>query len=373
MTWGVFYSKFLDIAPIAKRLVFKNMRDLIFVLNPEDRVMEMNETAKTSLVSGIFAGRKGRMTGITIQEILDHIPKLKTFLSEMEFGETEFELSSQKGTIYLRIKMDEILDNHGVIVGKLMTIIDVTEMKNAMMNLFEAKRMAALGGLVAGVAHEINTPVGVGMVASSALTVETKLIAEKFRKNDLTKKEFRNYLEMAGQSAELILKNLEKAARLVQSFKQVSVDQSTEQKRRFNVKDYAEDIIRSIMPEMKNTSIEVKLNIDDKLELDSYPGTLAQIITNLVLNSFSHAYEENETGEIELCARQMDGVYHFIYSDNEKGIAQEDLNRIFEPFFKGIGLGLHIVYNLVTQKLGGSVTCESHPGKGTLFHIKIPA
>jgi len=372
-TWGIFHTKFLDLAPIAMGLVFKNMRDMIFVLNTENRIIELNEAAKTSLSSGVFAKKHDTFTGSNILEVFDCNLQLKPVLADVSVGETEIEVRRDGETIHFRIKVDEIKDNHQATIGKVVKFIDVTDMKNALMKLFEVKRMSALGSLVAGVAHEINTPVGISLMASSTLASETQQIAEKFKSDKISKKEFKDFLNIANQTAALILNNLERTATLIQSFTQVSVDQSTEQKRKFNIKDYTEDIIRSITPELKNKNVEIKLDINEDYDLDSYPGVFAQIITNLVINSITHAYNDNEAGEIELSARLVDGMYYFVYLDNGKGISSEDIDRIFEPFYKGIGLGLHIVYNLVTQKLKGSITCESIPGEGAKFHISIPA
>ena len=170
---------------------------------------------------------------------------------------------------------------------------------------------------------------------------------------------------------------MEKAAEMIQSFKQVSVDQSTEQQRKFKLKTYIEDVIRSLYPKIKGRKIDIELKIDDQLELDSFPGAFSQIITNLFLNSINHGFEEKDTGEIEILANLGKNQLNLEYSDNGKGIPDENLSMIFEPFFTtdkkiGTGLGLHIVYNLVTQKLNGTIECVSEINKGTSFKIAIP-
>lgn len=243
--------------------------------------------------------------------------------------------------------------------------------------LIRSEKMAALGGLVAGVAHEINTPVGISVTAASSLMDETSKMANLYKENRISRAEFKDYLNTANQSAKLILSNMERTATMVQSFKQVSVDQSTEQQRRFKLKAYTTDVIRSLYPKLKNRKITIELDIDDKLELNSYPGAFSQIITNLVLNSLSHGFDEKDKGRIEIMAKLDKDKLNLEYSDNGKGIPKENLSKIFEPFFTtnkklGTGLGLHIVYNLVTQKLNGSIECQSKINKGTIFKIMIP-
>jgi len=243
--------------------------------------------------------------------------------------------------------------------------------------LIESEKMAALGGLVAGVAHEINTPVGITVTAASGLMEETKKMADLYKENKISRAEFKEYLNTTNQSVKLILSNMERTATMIQSFKQVSVDQSTENKRSFKLKSYTEDVIQSLYPKLKNRKIHINLDIDEELEIDSYPGAYSQIITNLVLNSITHGFEEKHEGRIELKAVNKNGELVMEYKDNGKGISQENQKKIYNPFFTtnkkiGTGLGMHIVYNLVTQKLKGNIECNSKPGEGVLFIMQIP-
>ncbi|KPL14156.1 MAG: hypothetical protein AMS26_11725 [Bacteroides sp. SM23_62] len=255
--------------------------------------------------------------------------------------------------------------------------ITLDNLKETQSQLVQSEKMAALGGLVAGVAHEINTPVGISVTAASSLAEETRLMADKYKTNKISRAEFKEYLNTANQSARLILANMEKAATMVQSFKQVSVDQSTEQKRKFKLREYTEDVIRSLYPKLKDKKIEIEINVRDDLELDSYPGIFSQVITNLVLNSLNHGFDQKEDGKIGIKATRDNGHLNLEFSDNGKGIPEDQLNKIFEPFFTtdkklGTGLGLHIVYNLVTQKLNGTIVCHSEVDRGTSFKMAIP-
>jgi ligand-binding sensor domain-containing protein/signal transduction histidine kinase len=255
--------------------------------------------------------------------------------------------------------------------------ITLENLQKTQEQLIQSEKMAALGGLVAGVAHEINTPVGISITAASSLAEETADMAEKYRAEKISRMEFKDYLNTANQSARLIMSNMEKAAGMIQSFKQVSVDQSTEEKRKFKLKEYSEDVLRSLYPKFKGKKVNFTLEMDENLELDSYPGAYSQILTNLVMNSLVHGFEGKNKGNIEIGARQKNSELEIHYRDDGRGIPDSDLGRIFDPFFttdkrSGTGLGLHIVYNLVSQKLQGEISCSSKLDEGVEFKISIP-
>ncbi|MEE9463239.1 MAG: HAMP domain-containing sensor histidine kinase, partial [Bacteroidales bacterium] len=255
--------------------------------------------------------------------------------------------------------------------------ITLENLRDTQVQLIQSEKLAALGGLVAGVAHEINTPVGISVTAASSLVEETNRMADHYKTNRISRAEFKDYLNTTSQTAKLILSNMQRTATMVQSFKQVSVDQSTEQQRNFRLKEYSEDVIRSLYPRLKGKKIDINFDIDEKLELNSYPGAYSQILTNLVLNSLVHGFDGKDEGRITLTAKRNRNGLLLEYSDDGRGIEPGLKDRIFEPFFTtdkkiGTGLGLHIVYNLVTQKLNGSISCSSDPGKGIQFHIRLP-
>ncbi|MGB0389337.1 MAG: hybrid sensor histidine kinase/response regulator, partial [Ardenticatenaceae bacterium] len=241
--------------------------------------------------------------------------------------------------------------------------------------LIESEKMAALGNLVAGVAHEINTPLGVGITAASTLDRETDFFINASKKG-LKRAILTDYIHTARQSSHLILTNLRRAADLVDSFKQVAVDQTTVEKRYFYLKKYLKSILRSLGPKLSRHHVEI--NGDEKIRLYSYPGALSQVITNLVMNSLTHAYQQGQKGELRIQLTQQEQQLLITYADDGCGIPSKDLEKIFEPFFTtarqrgGTGLGLHIVYNLVTQKLGGTISCESIEGVGTKFVLILP-
>ena len=255
------------------------------------------------------------------------------------------------------------------------TLTNLSLMHN---KLVEAEKMAALGGLVAGVAHEINTPVGTSITLASTLRDETQLLSTLIETGCLKKSLLKHYLEIATEVSCLILSNLNRAGELVQSFKQVAVDQSSSERRSFKVKEYIQEVIISILPQFKQNLCKVSISGDDTIQIYSYPGALAQVITNFINNSILHAYLPNKIGNISIYIQQESDQVIIQYRDDGSGIDPEIFGRIYDPFFTtardkgGTGLGLHITYNLVTQKLQGSIDCESELGKGTIFTVRLP-
>ncbi|AOY82692.1 trifunctional serine/threonine-protein kinase/ATP-binding protein/sensor histidine kinase [Moorena producens JHB] len=252
------------------------------------------------------------------------------------------------------------------------------DLKATQKKLVESEKMAALGGLVAGVAHEINTPVGTSITAASILADETKGFRQALQDGKLKRSVLNNYLDTVEESSELILSNLERAGELVQSFKQVAVDQAHLDKRTLNVKEYLEEVLISLEPQLKQTSHTLTIEGDETVTIETYPGAISQVITNLVMNSISHGYQPKQNGQLHLQVDRVEEQLMITYHDDGCGIAQDHLGQIFEPFFTtarargGSGLGLHIVYNLVTQKLLGQIEVNSQIGKGTEFIITIP-
>ncbi|MBT5810433.1 MAG: transporter substrate-binding domain-containing protein [Rhodospirillaceae bacterium] len=251
-------------------------------------------------------------------------------------------------------------------------------LKSTQDELVQSEKMASLGGLVAGVAHEINTPVGIGVTAASHLRKQTEELLERFKSGKMTKSDFENFLQNADESTRMTLANLERASNLIRSFKQVAVDHSSEEKRRINLTDYINEVLTSLAPKLKQSQHEVTVGGDTSINFESFPGAISQVITNLVMNSLTHAYAPGEPGRITITAAQEDTRAVLKYNDDGKGMDAETVEKIFDPFFTtkrgqgGSGLGMHILYNLITQTLSGSVTCRSEPGQGAEFTITLP-
>jgi signal transduction histidine kinase len=246
-------------------------------------------------------------------------------------------------------------------------------------NMVQSEKMAALGGLVAGIAHEINTPVGIILTSSTHLEAETGKTAARYQQGELSGDDLESYFDTARQSAHLITLNSQRAADLIHSFKQVAVDQSSGERREFELKGYIEEVLLSLQPTLKKTPIDIALQCPEGLMLDNYPGALSQILTNFIMNSLLHAYQPGQAGKLSIDVRAApDDEIEIVYSDDGQGIPPESQSKIFEPFYTtrrgkgGSGLGLHIVYNIVRKTLQGSLHTHSVVGQGTTFTLTFP-
>ena len=245
--------------------------------------------------------------------------------------------------------------------------------------LLQAEKMAALGDLVAGVAHEINTPIGIAVTGSSHLQDQINILEKNFSRGTLKKSEFKKIIDNAIPIAITIQSNLERASALIKSFKQVAVDQSSQEMRRFKLIEYIDNVLLSLQPKVGKTPHEITLEGDEQLTIEAVPGAISQVITNLILNTLDHAYEpDSPPGEIKILIETTGHTVIVHYSDNGKGMDEEVAKRMYEPFFTtrrsvgGSGLGLSIIFNLVTQTLGGSIQCRTARGKGARFTIRFP-
>ena len=248
-------------------------------------------------------------------------------------------------------------------------------LKDTQEKLVESQKMAALGNLVAGIAHEINTPLSVGITASTGIINKVNNLEDLFFSGKLTKSSFENSLNEFRETSNLIYKNLERTSKLVQSFKKVSVDETSDRIREFDIISYINDIVVTLTPELTKKNINVIVTGSKSINTISYPGVYAQIITNLIINSITHAFKNINNPRITIDISKIDELLTLSYSDNGCGIPSSIIDKIFEPFFttnkqEGSGLGLHITYNLVVQKLGGSIVCENKDGLLTI--IKVP-
>jgi len=253
----------------------------------------------------------------------------------------------------------------------------IQNLKQTQNQLIDAEKMASLGSLVAGVAHEINTPIGIGLTGISHLEELTKEINKQYTNGKMTKNEFEEYLYNSKDLSFLIHRNLEKAAGLVRSFKQVAVDQSSEEKRNFNLNKYLAEILQSIHSVTKKSNIKIDISCANDIRINSYPGAYSQIITNLIMNSLIHGFKEKEKGNISINITKENRDLKILYTDNGKGIKKENISKIFDPFFTtnrdngGSGLGLNIIYNIIVSKLNGSIKCISQEQQGVEFIIII--
>ncbi|KID58310.1 hypothetical protein JF50_06445 [Pseudoalteromonas luteoviolacea] len=245
--------------------------------------------------------------------------------------------------------------------------------------LVQQEKMAGLGRLVSGVAHEINTPLGISITASSHAMKELGECQGLFDSSKLTKNKLHAFLEVMNESLYLLESNLSRAAQLVKNFKQVAVDQSIEERGEVNLGQYLEDTLMSLKPKWKHTEIVVETDFDDSTVLSTYPGAFAQVLTNLIENAVRHGFEEGKkAGKIDISLQRTASHIEWCFEDNGVGMSKETLAKVFDPFYTtrrsagGTGLGMHIVYNIVTQKLHGEITCHSAHNQGCRFVIKLP-
>ncbi|NEW88069.1 MULTISPECIES: sensor histidine kinase [Rhodopseudomonas] len=254
------------------------------------------------------------------------------------------------------------------------------ELKTAQQNLIDAERLAALGSLVAGVAHEVNNPIGISLtVASSFARRATTFESELKGDTPLRRSQLDEFVRSTRDAAQQLVGNLQRAAELIQSFKQVAVDRSHAERRHFNLHEATDQIVASLKPVLKRSPIRIEIDVPDGLTIDGYPGAYGQILTNLFLNAANHAFPDGRAGSITITARSRgaDDV-EVIFTDDGAGMTPDVQRQAFDPFFTtrrnegGTGLGLHIVYNLVTQQLGGRMMLESRLGQGTTFRIIMP-
>jgi len=296
----------------------------------------------------------------------DEITELKHIQFELQEASDKLEERVQERTQDLKSsnqKLEKTLD----------------ELKKAQNHLVESEKMAALGHLVAGISHEINTPIGVAVSLASHLHESIGLIEKAFLSEELTEEYFTNFCAKTKEGMQILLDNLTRASSLIKNFKQISVDQSNDKLRQVNLKDYVSSILMTLTPIFKNRNIALEVDIAQELYFTVYPGAFAQVITNFTENSIRHAFPESNTvGKFRISCRLIDNDMCLSFTDNGVGIPSNLQKQIFEPFFTtkgksgGSGLGLSIVYNIICQQFGGKVECNSTVDEGTEFCITIP-
>jgi signal transduction histidine kinase len=256
----------------------------------------------------------------------------------------------------------------------------IDTLKSTQTQLVESEKMAALGSLVSGVAHEVNTPLGNALTGGSIIRHESKELLKAVEEGTLKKSTLLNKLSVLEESGTLLMKSLNQAASLVRGFKQISVDQSSAGKRVFNLHEYINEIIKTFHNKLKHVPVEVEVDGDDSIVIDSYPGSFAQIFNNLIQNTLLHAFEmmDSKEAKIRITFKKISKGFVIEFSDNGCGVSNTLDKSIFEPFITtkrnagGTGLGLNIVYNIVTQKLRGHIEVQSEQGIGTTFVMLLP-
>ena len=318
------------------------------VINGDTRYLLFQAIANYE--EGQFLGFRGTAIDITV---------LKQALIDLENLNNSLELKVAERTEDLRASMHRLQTTQN--------------------QLIESEKLAALGGLVAGVAHEVNTPLGISVTAASVIHDIKEDLNHAFAEQTLTTTQFESLMKRMDESTVMLETNLNRAAKLVRDFKQTAVDQVSESRSQFSIHQVLQALIASVHPETRKIPVEPKLYGDRTLVMNSLPGVLTQVISNLILNSVNHAFSDQSEPAIEILFKEDGDNITFEYTDNGCGVDKSLHQKIFEPFFTskrgkgGSGLGLNLVFNLVHQKLKGNLEFDSEPGKGVHFTFSVPA
>jgi PAS domain S-box-containing protein len=376
------------------------------VINVKDK--ELRYVLMNRYMAGIFGIEPGDAIGHTTTDLMSRYGAEKTDENdkrvlaagrELGFYEEEYRDSVGNMRQWLVNKLP-ILDTAGEIENIVTVALDIGERKRvefemrkakdaaeaALRNLretqnslIEAEKLAALGRLVAGVAHEVNNPVGISLTVASALERKTAMFAAEVGRGELRRSSLNDFLDTSRDASSQLVANLNRAAELIQSFKQVAADRNYSDQRSFDLGDLTEQVVMSLRPGLRKHNLTLNVDCQPNLMMNSYPGPYGQVLTNLFLNSVAHAFPDGKAGTVEIQVRESgkDNV-EVIFSDNGCGMSLDVRRRAFDPFFTtrrdqgGTGLGLHIVYSIVTNRLGGRLDLDSAPGGGTRIQMILP-
>ncbi|GKQ50412.1 PAS domain S-box protein [Bradyrhizobium sp. Ce-3] len=376
------------------------------VINVKER--NLRYVLMNRYMAGIFGIEPQDAIGQTTAELMSRYGAAKTdendkrVLSarrELGFYEEEYKDAAGNMRQWLVNKLP-ILDAQGDIENIVTVALDIGERKRseqemrkardsaeaALRNLretqnslIEAEKLAALGRLVAGVAHEVNNPVGISLTVASALERKTANFGAQVERGDLRRSSLNDFLNTARDASSQLVANLNRAAELIQSFKQVAADRNYSDQRTFDLGDLTEQVVMSLRPGLRKHNLTLNVDCEPNLIMNSYPGPYGQVLTNLFLNAVAHAFPDGKAGEVEIQVHAAGGDnVEVIFADNGCGMSLDVRRRAFDPFFTtrrdqgGTGLGLHIVYSIVTNRLGGRLSLDSAPGNGTRIQMILP-
>lgn len=385
------------------QLVIDTVPAVINVKNAEQRYVLMNR-----YMAGIFGIEPADAIGRTAGEVMLRDDAVKTGETdrrvlesgkELGFYEEEYQDASGEMRQWLVNKLP-ICDADGHVENIVTVALDIGDRKRSEQemrrakdaaeaalgnlratqnSLIEAEKLAALGRLVAGVAHEVNNPVGISLTVASSLERKIALFAEEVERGQLRRSSLNDFIAANRDAASQLVANLNRAAELVQSFKQVAADRSYSDKRTFDLGELTEQVVMSLRPALRKHHVALTVDCEPDLTMNSYPGPYGQVLTNLVLNSVAHAFPDGKGGAVNITVRRVgENNVRILFSDDGCGMSPDVRRKAFDPFFTtrrdqgGTGLGLHIVYNIVTSRLGGRVELDSDSGQGTRIHIVLP-
>jgi PAS domain S-box-containing protein len=359
---------------------------------------------KQALELSMYCEPGDRASIVSILEQVGHIDRFETWMNRgdgtkvlIQLSGSLFEVNNEKFMIItgedvtekhmieneilelnvnLEIRVAERTEELQQANQELETTLDTLNL--AQEELVRTEKLAALGSLVAGIAHELNTPIGNSLMVASTLIDRTRVVTESLE-SGLKRSALEAYLADAAKAGDILMRNLQKAGNLVTSFKQVAVDQTSSQRRSFALSEVIGEIVLTMSPAIRKFGIKVKQDVPNKIHMDGYPGPLGQVVTNLVNNALMHAFDGRKSGIISITAQTAGEEWvELAVKDNGVGIAPANINRIFDPFFTtklgagGTGLGLNITHTLVTSVLGGRIRVQSELGSGTTFLLTLP-
>jgi PAS domain S-box-containing protein len=389
-----------------RRLLQQVIDTVPAVINVKDR--QLHYILMNRYMAGIFGIEPADAIGHTTSDLMSRYGSKKTDEAdrrvlaegrELGFYEEEY-LDSSGNLRHWLVNKLPLLDVNGEIERIVTVALDIGERKRgeqemrkakdaaeaALRNLretqnslIEAEKLAALGRLVAGVAHEVNNPVGISLTVASSLERKTALFTAEVARGDLRRSSLNDFLETSRDAASQLVANLNRAAELITSFKQVAADRNYSDQRTFDLGDLTEQVVMSLRPGLRKHHLTLSVDCQPNLTMNSYPGPYGQVLTNLFLNAVAHAFPDGKPGSVDIKVRESgkDNV-EIIFSDDGCGMSLDVRRRAFDPFFTtrrdqgGTGLGLHIVYSIVTNRLGGRLDLDSQPGNGTRIQIILP-
>ena len=389
-----------------RRLLQQVIDTVPAVINVKDK--QLRYVLMNRYMAGIFGIEPADAIGRTTTDLMSRYGAQKTDENdkrvlaagrELGFYEEEYLDSSGNLRQWLVNKLP-LLDADGEIEHIVTVALDIGERKRGELemrkakdaaeaalrnlretqnSLIEAEKLAALGRLVAGVAHEVNNPVGISLTVASSLERKTALFTAEVARGDLRRSSLNEFLETSRDASSQLVANLNRAAELITSFKQVAADRNYSDQRTFDLGDLTEQVVMSLRPGLRKHNLSLTVDCQPNLTMISYPGPYGQVLTNLFLNAVAHAFPDGKPGAVDIQVRESgkDNV-EIIFSDNGCGMSLDVRRRAFDPFFTtrrdqgGTGLGLHIVYSIVTNRLGGRLDLDSEPGRGTRIQIILP-
>lgn len=331
------------------KLTEQKLRQANQKLDTQNNLLEQEVARKTSRLSNLMMDLESRRSEL----------EQRQYKLEQEIRQRKLTESTLKRT---NLRLKESLET----------------LQRAQSQLVESEKLASLGGLVAGITHDINTPIGIGVTASSYLADRVEQLAIALEDKSLTQTQLQQFIADSRESTQLLDSNLNRARDLIESFKQVAVDQTSDAMRDINLCEYVDGVVQSLRPKLKNTPHSVHVECDQNIRIRCLAGSLAQILTNMILNSLVHAFDGVDEGLIRIRMRVHNDTLTCTYQDNGDGMTQDNLEHLFDPFFTtkpndgGSGLGTHIIRNLVTQTLKGDISAHSAPGKGLRYDFHFP-